>query len=196
MKPVIQPADQTLGNAKGVFQVISYGDYLCSTSREVHFVVGQLLVAFEGKIHYAFRPFPQWQHQPLALLVARAAEAAGRQGHYWPMHYALFRYRGHPDLDGLYDLAHALGLNPEKFHADLHDPALTNLLLAQVEEGRRMGIRIAPALFINGVRQTNTALWSLQEQMERWLTASSVGKLLGTVDRLRGTVHWGHRTGL
>ncbi|MBD0255882.1 MAG: thioredoxin domain-containing protein [Cytophagales bacterium] len=196
MKPFIQPADQTLGNAKGVFQLICYGDYLCPTSREVHFAVSQLLAAFEGKIHYAFRPFPQWQHQPLALLVARAVEAAGRQGHYWPMHYALFRHPGRHDLDGLYDLAHAVGLHPERFHADLHDPALTHLLLTQGEEARRLGVRTAPALFLNGARQANTAPWCLQEQMERWLTASSVGRLLGTVDRLRGTVHWGHRTGL
>ncbi len=126
MKPVIQPADQTLGNAKGVFQVICYGDYLCPSSREMHFVVNQLLAAFEGKIHYAFRPFPQWQHQPPALLVARAVEAAGRQGHYWPMHYALFRHKGRPDRDDLCDLARTLGLHPERFRADLHDPALTH----------------------------------------------------------------------
>jgi protein-disulfide isomerase len=196
MKPLIQPADQTLGNAKGVFQVTCYGDYLCPASRELHLVVSQLLEVFEGKIHYAFRAFPQGQHQPLALLVARAVEAAGRQGHYWPMHYALFRYKGRPDPDGLCDLAHTLGLHRERFRADLHDPALTHLLLARVEEGRRLGIRTAPTLFINGVRQPNTALWCLQEQIERELTASSVGKLLGTVDRLRGTVHWGHGTGL
>ena len=194
MKPVIEPADQTLGNAKGVFQVICYGDYLCPASREVHSVVSQLLTAFAGKIHYAFRPCPQGQ--PLALLVARAVEAAGRQGHYWPMHYALFRGKGRPDPDGLYGLAAALGLHPERFHADLHDPALTRWLLDRAEEGRRMGIRTAPALFINGTRQPNTALWYVQEQMERWLAATSVGKLLGTVDRLRGTVHWGQRTGL
>ena len=196
IKPVIEPADHTLGNAKGALQVICYGDYLCPASREVHSVVSQLLTAFEGKIHYAFRPFPPWQHQPPALLAARAAEAAGRQGHYWPMHDALFRHKGRPDPDGLCDLAAGVGLHPERFHADLHDPALTRRLLARVEEGRRMGIRTAPALFVNGTRQPNTALWYLQEQMERWLTASSVGRLLGTVDRLRGTVHWGPGTGL
>lgn len=196
MKPVIQPADQTLGNAKAVFQLLCYGDYLCPTSREVHFVVSQLLTAFEGKIHYAFRPLPQGQHQPLALLAARAVEAAGRQGHYWSMHYALFRHQGRPDPDGLCDLARTLGLHPERFRADLHDPALTHRLLARMEEARRLGVRTAPALFLNGVRQASTALWCMQEQMERWLTASSVGRLLGTVDRLRGTVHWGHRTGL
>ncbi len=191
MKPVIRPTDQTLGTPKGTLQLICYGDYLCPRSREMHFTVSQLLTAFEGKLHYAFRPFPQPHRHPYALLVARAVEAAGRQGCYWPMHYALFRYRGSIDLDSLYDLAYALGLDLEAFHGDLQDGAITGQVLASVESGRGFGVCDAPVLFLNGERQHTTALWHLQERLERQLTSLRHDKILGKVNPLLGTLHWG-----
>ncbi len=188
MKPVIQPTDQTLGSPKGLFQIICYGDYLSPDAREMHFTMSQLLTAFEGKLRYAFRPFPQPHRYPYALLAARAVEAAGRQGYYWPMHYALFRYRGPVDRDTLYDLACALGLDLAAFHRDLHDPALTGQVLASVEAGRGFGVDAVPALFLNGERQYTTALWHLQEVLERRLTASRPGSIAGTVHSRPGTV--------
>jgi protein-disulfide isomerase len=196
MKPVILPTDQTLGNPKGNLHLICYGDYFCPASRELHFAVSQLLTVFEGKLLYAFRPFPQPQKYPYALLAARAVEAAGRQDCYWPMHYALFRYRGRIDLDSLYDLAHALGLDLDTYHRDLEDSLLLGQILHQVEEGRRFGVCAAPALFINGVLQQHTALWHLQERLERRLAALPKGKVVGTVDPLLGTVYWGQWPGL
>ena len=188
MKPVIQPAEQTLGSPKGMFQVICYGDYLSPDSRELHFTMSQLLTAFEGKLHYAFRPFPQPHRYPYALLAARAAEAAGRQGYYWPMHYALFRYRGRVDRDTLYDLACALGVDLAAFHRDLHDPALTGQVLAAVEAGRGFGVEAVPALFLNGERQYTTALWQVQEMLARRLRAARQGSVAGAVPARPGTV--------
>ncbi|MBD0257495.1 MAG: thioredoxin domain-containing protein [Cytophagales bacterium] len=192
MKPLIQSTDQTLGSSKGLIQVICYGDYLDPGSREMHFTMSQLLSAFAGKLRYAFRPFPQPLRHPCALLVARAVEAAGRQGYYWPMHYALFRYRGNIDLDRLYDLACALGLDLEAFHRDLEDQALSGQLLAAVEAGRGYGVEAAPALFFNGERQYTTALWHLQELLERQLTALQRRRVAGTVNPRVGTVFRGH----
>jgi protein-disulfide isomerase len=188
MKPVIQPTDQTLGSPKGLFQVICYGDYLSPDSRQMHFTMSQLLTAFEGKLHYAFRPFPQPHRYPYALLAARAVEAAGRQGYYWPMHYALFRYRGNVDLDTLYDLAYALGLDLEVFHRDLQDQALTGQVLAAAEAGRGFGVDAVPALFLNGERQYITALWQLQELLARRLTALRQASVVGAVNPRLGTV--------
>jgi protein-disulfide isomerase len=196
MKPVIEPTDQTLGNPKGTIQVICYGDYLSPNSREMHFTMSQLLAAFEEKLRYAFRPFPEPHRYPYALLAARAVEAAGRQGYYWPMHYALFRYRDCINLDTLYDLAYALGLDTESFHRDLQDYALTGQVLTVVEAGRGFGVDAAPTLFINGERQYTTQLWYLQKLLERRLTALSQGGVVGTVNPLLGTVYWGQWPGL
>jgi protein-disulfide isomerase len=191
IKPVIRSSDQTIGNAKAAIQLICYGDYLCPASRELHRDISQLLSASEGKIFYTFKPFPQPQKYPYALLVARAVEAAGRQDCFWPMHYALFRYKGRINLDVLYDMAYALGLDGERFHQDLEDPVLTGKVLEQVDEGRRQGVRATPALFVNGTPEHHTALGQLQEKLERRLTALPVGKVVGTVDPLLGTVYWG-----
>jgi protein-disulfide isomerase len=196
MKPVILPHEQTLGCPGALLQLICYGDYLCPASREVHFTVSQLLAVFEGKLLYAFRPFPHLQNHPFSLLVARAVEAAGRQDAYWPMHYALFRYRVALDLDSLYSIADALGLDGVQFDRDLLDPVLTGQILHCVEEGRGYRVGAAPALFINGVRELDTALWQAQERLERLLTTWAIGKAVGTVDPLLGTVNWGAWPGL
>jgi protein-disulfide isomerase len=196
MKPFIMPYEQTLGCPGALLQLICYGDYLCPASREVHFTVSQLLAVFEGKLLYTFRPFPQLQNHPFALLVARAVEAAGRQDAYWPMHYAVFRYRGLLDANALYGIVDALGLDEVQFDGDLRDPALSGQILHCVEEGRGYGIGAAPALFINGVRQLDTALWQMQERLERRPTDRPIGKAVGTVDPLLGTVNWGAWPGL
>jgi protein-disulfide isomerase len=190
IKSAIVSGDPTLGNANAAIKLICYGDYLCPASRELHLEISQLLGASESKILYTFKPVPQPQKYPYALLVARAVGAAGRQDCYWPMHYACFRYKGRISLDFFYDMAYALGLDPERFHNDLEDPVLLGRVLEQVEEGRRQGIRATPALFINGAPQHHTVLGHLRERLER-LTALPVCKIVGTVDPLLGTVYWG-----
>ena len=192
MTPAIQPSDRTLGNAKGPLQVICYGDYLSPASRTLHLTMSRLVRAYEEKLHYAFRYFPQ--PHASSLLAARAVEAAGRQDHYWPMHYALFRHPGKLDLAAVHDLACALELDQEHFHRDLSDPDLTLGLLAGVEEGRRLGVRSAPALFVDGVLQLNAH--ALQHQLERWRIAQPRVSIIGTVDPLLGTVYWGHWPGV
>jgi protein-disulfide isomerase len=182
MNPFIELTDQTLGNPKAAIQVICYGDYPNPDSREMHFTMSQLLAAFEGKLCYAFRPFPEPHRYPYALLAARAVEAAGRQACYWPMHYALFRYRDRIDLDTIYNLAYALGLDTEAFHRDLQDQVLTGQVLATVEAGRGFGVDSTPALFVNGERQYTTALWHLQKLLERRLTGRRQGGVVRTAN--------------
>ncbi len=192
MTPAIQPGDRTLGNAESPFKVICYGDYLSPLSRTLHLAVSQLVRAHEEELHYAFRPLPA--PHAASLLAARAAEAAGRQDQYWPMHYALFRHAGRLDLAAVHDLACALDLDPAPFHRDLSDPHLTRGVLAGVEEGRRLGVRSAPALFVDGVRQPNAH--ALGQQLERWRVAPPRLRIIGTVDPLLGTVYWGQWPGL
>lgn len=194
MKPVIRPHEHTLGSPGACLQLISYGDYLSPQAREVHFTISQLLTRFESKLHYAFRPFPL--PHPFAQLVARAVEAAGRQEAYWPMHYALFRYRGRVDPDALYSLADALGLDGAQFDRDLRDPVPAAHIRQQVEEGRGYGVGAGPALFIDGIHQPDTALWQLQARLERRIAARPIGSAVGTVDPLQGTVNWGPWPGL
>jgi protein-disulfide isomerase len=160
----------------------------------MHFTLSRLLRTFKESLLYAFRPFPQPRKYAQSLLAARAVEAAGRQDQYWPMHYALFRHRGKLDLDALHDLACTLGLDQEYFHRDLHDPDLSLGLLAGVEESRRLGVRSAPTLFVDGVLQPHPH--ALQQQLERGHLPQSRINIIGKVDPLLGTVYWGQWPGL
>lgn len=196
MKPVILPTEHSLGNHKGMLQVICYGDYLCPASRKQHLQISHLLEAYEGEFVYTFRPFPQPHRYPYSLLAARAVEAAGRQDHYRSMHYALFRYYKRIDLDALCDIVYTLRLDPERFHKDLQDPMLLKQLLIKVEEAQSSGVRATPALFVNGVLQQSNNLGRLHSRLENRSNAVLKGKVIGTVDPLLGSVYWGQWPGL
>jgi predicted DsbA family dithiol-disulfide isomerase len=108
------------------------------------------------------------------------------------MHHALFAHRELADRNTLYDLAIALRLNLEVFYRELEAGDLTRCLIKAVEEGRRLGVRTTPTLFVNGERQENVSLRGLQEHLARWLTGfAGTRNVVGTVDRLQGRVDWG-----
>ena len=70
-----------------------------------------------------------WQHLPLtdvhphALLAAEGAEAAARQGKFWPMHDQLLDHQGALTASDLIRYAGELGLDTARFAADLHNHA-------------------------------------------------------------------------
>jgi protein-disulfide isomerase len=150
------PQDRILGNPLAQVELLVFGDFQCPACAAVSLRLINLLDRFEGKLCYAFRPFPRPHLYPYALLAAQAAEAAAEQGQYWRMHQALFLHQSPFSLNGLYDLAVALGLDLRLFHAHMQNESLREAVIAESESGRRLGIRTTPAYFINGNRQGGT----------------------------------------
>ncbi len=88
-------------------------------------------------LRFVFRNFPLQQAHPHALLAAQAAEAAGAQGQFWPMHAMLFEHQDALELEDLTAYAEELGLNVPRFVEDLRAAAY----LEKVEEDFRSGVR-------------------------------------------------------
>src|SRR6202051_950986 len=70
--------------------VVSYGDFLCPYCRRLVPVLLRLREALGDRLVYVFRHFPDERAHPGAALVARASEAAGRQGQFWQMHDRIY----------------------------------------------------------------------------------------------------------
>ena len=82
---------------------------------------------------------------------AVAAEAARRQGAFWPMHDALYALQGRPlEEAALRAVARGMGLDPERFSRDLRDPALLERVRADRERGVAAGVDATPAFLVNG----------------------------------------------
>jgi NhaA family Na+:H+ antiporter len=121
---------------------------------------------------YVFRHFPNERAHPGAESVARATEAAARQGQFWQMHDRI--YGREPPITErlLLDFARELGLDIERFTADMRGDETRKSVEEDLEEGRANGVTGTPTLFVDGVRYDGAwDFYSLLESLERPVAA-------------------------
>jgi NhaA family Na+:H+ antiporter len=150
--PLDLARDHTLGPKDSPVSLLEYGDYECPDCGRAYPLLKELTARLEGRLLFAFRHFPQYTIHHHASMAAQAAEAAGAQGKFWPMHDLLYQNQDRLDPPDLTHHALKLGLEVYKF-----DSALAiGVYLRRVEDdyagGERSGVRGTPTLFINEKR--------------------------------------------
>jgi protein-disulfide isomerase len=152
LTPPISKQDHIKGPRNAPVQLVEYGDYQCPHCGAAFPVVNAIERLFNGKLTFVFRHFPLSEVHPWAEPAAIAAEAADRQGKFWPMHNMLFQYQQQLSPRTLLVFAEELELNIRSFKADLSDPALAEKVEAHFESGVRSGVNGTPSFFINGYK--------------------------------------------
>lgn len=147
--PAAAAGDWRLGSPVAPVVIIEYGDYQCKHCRELFRVILRLMPAYENKLQFIFRHFPMRHAHPLAILAAQAAEAAGVQGKFWEMHARLFAADNALEREKLLQYAGELGLNLEKFSADLDSAPAEKAVMGDYHEAVKHRIKSAPTLFFN-----------------------------------------------
>ena len=99
-----------------------------------------------------FRNFPLRESHPHAQRAAESAEAAGAQGRFWEMHDRLFERQFALDDEYLIEYAGDLGLDVERFRAELVGRVYEPRVREDFRSGVRSGVNGTPTFFINGVR--------------------------------------------
>jgi Na+/H+ antiporter NhaA len=143
--------DHMRGPDKAPVTVVEYGDFECPYCGLAEPSVRELLRDF-GDVRYVWRHLPLNDVHPHAQLAAEAAEAAARQGAFWEMHDLLL---DHQDALGLRDLvghARSLGLDAERFMADLRSHAGADHVAEDVDSADVSSVSGTPTFFINGRR--------------------------------------------
>lgn len=168
---VVSPSErdyrQGVLNAKIV--LTEYGDYQCPQCGKLYALIkkiqGQLDVTFpeEDYLCFIFRQFPQPQVHPQSQNAAAAALAAGGQGKFWQMHDILFTHQQELGNGYLVEYANHLELNISRFLQDITRQVSINRINEDIESGLQSGVKIAPALFINGFRYTSR--WDIEQLM-------------------------------
>jgi NhaA family Na+:H+ antiporter len=169
-RPVDATQDHVRGDpaSPGAVTVVSYADFLCPYCRRLLPVLRRLREALGDRLVYVFRHFPQEHAHPGAELVARAAEAAGKQGAFWPMHDRIFEREPPLAEPQLLGLARELGLDVDRFAADMASDDARRAVAEDREEGRANGVTGTPTLFVDGVRYDGAwDFYSLLETLER-----------------------------
>ena len=71
------------GGGEEPVTVVVYGDFLCPYCRRLIPVLARLREGLGNRLVYVFRHFPNERAHPGAERVARATEAAAKQGRFW-----------------------------------------------------------------------------------------------------------------
>jgi protein-disulfide isomerase len=141
--PALGPDDHVRGPEDAPL-VIIYADFACPYCAVAHARLR------DEPIRLAFRHFALRAKHPRAPALAAAAEAAARQGAFWPMHDALYADQGHQDDPHLWDRARALGLDVERFDRDRRSPEVAERVKHDVRAAMRAGVATTPTLVIAG----------------------------------------------
>jgi protein-disulfide isomerase len=103
--------EHVLGNPDAPITVLEYADFECPYCAAAAPVLKQLVEESQGQVRLVFRHFPLADNHPHALTAALAAEAAGAQGAFWPMHDLLFARQDRLSDVALRAYAEELGLD-------------------------------------------------------------------------------------
>lgn len=152
LNPPLGPGDHMLGDPDAPVTLVEYGDYECPYCGRAHNALEEVLRRMGSEVLYAYRHFPLAEVHPHALAAAQAAEAAGAQGKFWPMHDMLFENQDALEYADLLRYADALELDVERFASDLANHTHLEKVKSDFHSGVRSGVNGTPTFFIDGVR--------------------------------------------
>jgi protein-disulfide isomerase len=150
--------------------LVQYSDYQCPACGEAH----QLIKAIHKQVNdlcFVFRHFPQPQIHGYAQRAAEAAEAAAAKCPFWQMHDILLTHQQELGNDRLVEYANNLRLDIPQFLQDISSQVHIAHINQDIESGLHSGVKVAPALFINGIRYTS--LWNIEQLMAAIVTVSN-----------------------
>ena len=149
--PVDPRRDHVRGPKKAPVTLVEYGDFECPYCGRAEPVVRELL-AETGDVRYVFRHLPLTDVHSHAQLASEGAEAAAQQGAFWEMHDVLMEHQGALTARDLIRYATELGLDTERFTADLRSHAGAAHVAEDVDSADLSGVSGTPTFFINGKR--------------------------------------------
>jgi Na+/H+ antiporter NhaA len=142
--------DHIRGPADASITVIEFGDFECPHCGRAEAVVRNLLSDID--VRYVWRHLPLTDVHPQAQLAAEAAEAAAAQDAFWPMHDLLLEHQDDLRVTDLLKYANELGLDADRFHADLKRHVHEARIAQDIESADLSGVSGTPTFFINGQR--------------------------------------------
>ena len=120
---------------------------------------------FSDEAKLVVKNFPLKKHK-FARKAAQAALAAKVQGKFWEYHHKLFQNYNSINDAKIQDIARALGLDMDKFNKDMNSRTVQSIINRDVQNGRKIGVRGIPAVYINGKRLNNRKLSGFVKMIE------------------------------
>jgi protein-disulfide isomerase len=129
--------------------VVEFADFECPFCQRIAPELDALWEKRQTAVRFVYKFMPLSMH-PHGESAARAAIAAQAQGKFWEMHDKLFANGEHLDDVDILKYATAIGLDLDRFRADLQSPATKARLDADRKLGDALKVKGTPTIFING----------------------------------------------
>ena len=142
--------DHIRGPLRATVTIVEYGDFQCPYCGRAEPSIRELLANIE--VRFVWRHLPLSDVHPQAQLAAEAAEAAGAQDAFWPMHDLLLHHQDQLRAPELSRYASELGLDVQRFDRDLRTRAFRTRVEDDVLSADLSGVSGTPTFFINGQR--------------------------------------------
>jgi protein-disulfide isomerase len=170
----VSAIDHLTGSAHAPVTVVEYGDFECPNCKQAQSALKLLLERFDGRVRLAFRNFPLEDAHPHALAAAEAAECAGAQGKFWPMHDLLFANQARLKPKDLHGYAERLDIDMARFTAEMDDHVYLQRVREDLESGVESGVRSTPTFFVNDrIEDVSFGLRSLFDAVEARLHSAA-----------------------
>ena len=148
------PNPHSRGGATAPVTLEEFSDFQCPACGGLEPGLRRVVKDYGDRIRFVFRNFPLQMHK-YAFLAARAAEAAGQQGKFWEMHDMLYdnqkEWSDSMEPRVQFDAyATRLGLDVQRFKADMTRQDLADRINADLKRGNSMGVRGTPTVYLNG----------------------------------------------
>ena len=156
LTPPLSAEDHVDGPGGAPLELVMYGDFQCPYCTAAYPIVRRIRDQFAGRLLFAFRHFPLRDIHPDAQRAAEAGEAAAAQGAFWEMHNRMYESRGALSREDLIAGAAELGLDVERFTAELDSSVHAPRVQRDVDSGLASGVNGTPTFFIGGRRHAGS----------------------------------------
>ncbi len=160
------------GPATAPVSLVVYGDFQCPYCKaEAEIVRKNVAQTYSDKVRVVFKDFPLEQIHPWA----RAGSVAGRCVYkqdakkFWDFHDWIYANQSDVAVENLTEKvtqwAAANGLGATEFGTCLSTKATDAEVLANLQEGRSLGINATPTSFLNGFKLEGSVQWEVLKQV-------------------------------
>lgn len=153
------------GPANAAVTIAVFNDYQWPYCARLEPFFQQVLDKYPNNVKLVVKNFPLSSHK-FAQKAATAALAANIQGKFWEFHSQLFKNYNVINDAKIQEIAKNLGLDMEKFNKDMQSPTIKRLIARDVSNGRQIGVRGTPTIYINGKVLKNRSIPGIYQVIE------------------------------
>jgi predicted DsbA family dithiol-disulfide isomerase len=129
--------------------IVEFADFECPFCQKIAPELDALWEKRRDQVRFVYKFMPLSMH-PHGEPAARAAIAAQKQGKFWEMHHLLFAHGQHLEPDDLEGYAKTLGLDVDRFKADMQSPDTKARLDADRKLADDLHVKGTPTIYIDG----------------------------------------------